>query len=82
MIPRNALRAAIAIGLLLLVVLLVAFFVVGALAWLLGAMGDESGQAVMVRLALALAALVVTDLILLVLALGLRLVDDTQGPPS
>ncbi len=81
MIPRNALRAAIATGLLLLVVLLVAFFVVGALAWLLGAMGDESGQTVMARLALALGALVVTDLILLVLALGLRSVDDTQRPP-
>lgn len=82
MVPRRRLQIAIAIGLMALVALLVAFFVVGALAWLLGAMGDAAGQAVLGRIALALGTLLAIDLVLMVLAQALAALDDPRPPPE
>jgi hypothetical protein len=82
MVSRRVLRVLIAVALVLLVALLVAEFVLAALAWLLGTMGDDAGQTVLARVALAGGILLVIDLILLVLALGIRSLDEPGEPPE
>ncbi len=79
--PRKGLRLVIAALLVLLLLLLVAFFVLVALGSLLGAMGDELGQAVMGRVALAAGVVLLIDLLLLVVVQAVRLLDEPDEPP-
>jgi len=82
MLSRRVLRILIAIGLVLLVTLLVAVFVIGALAWLLGAMGDLPGQTVLGWVALACGLLAVIDLIFLVLVVAIHTLGAPEHPPD
>jgi len=82
MLSHRAVRILIAVALVLLITLLVAVFVVGALAWLLGAMGDVPGQTVLGWVALACGVLAVIDLIFLVLAVALHSLEAPGHPPD
>lgn len=82
MLSRGVLRILIAVTLVLLVTLLVAVSVVGALAWLLGAMGDVPGQTVLGWVAVACGVLAVIDLIFLVLAVALHSLEAPEQPPD
>ena len=66
-VPRRALLLLVVTALVLPIVVLV----VGALSVLMGAMGDEAGSAVLLRIIQAGAILWVLDLIFLLLAQGL-----------
>jgi hypothetical protein len=82
MVSRRVLRVIIAVALGLLFVLLSAVFVVGALAWVLGAMGDQTGRIVLEWIGLALGTFVLIDLLMLVLALGVHSLEDRGQPPD
>ena len=82
MLSRGVLRILTAIALVLLITLLVAVFVVGALAWLLGTMGDLPGQTVLGWVALACGVLAVIDLVFLVLVVAVHSLEAPEGPPD
>ena len=63
-----------------LTLLVVAFGVVMAAAALSASMGDVAGAAVLRRVAMGVAMLLVVDLVLLVGALGFRVADERDAP--
>lgn len=81
MLSRHVWRVLISVGLIVLVTLLVAVFVIGALAWLLGAMGDAAGRSVLGWIAGGLGVLTVIDLVLLVAALCVRSLEEGPDEP-
>ncbi|HPP51410.1 MAG TPA: hypothetical protein PK777_00560 [Thermoguttaceae bacterium] len=78
--PRSVLQICVGISLASLVVLLAAFFIASALAWLLGGMGDQTGQQVMRAVAVGLTGLILIDLILLVVLEALAILEDRRQP--
>ena len=82
MLSRGVFRILIAVALVLLITLLVAVFVVGALAWLLGAMDDVPGQTVLGWVALACGVLAVIDLVFLVLVVAVHSLEAPGEPPD
>lgn len=79
---RSVFQTCLGISLAVLLVLLAAFFIVGALGWLLGGMGDQVGQQVLRGLALGLAGLILLDLILLVVLAALVILENRTQPPE
>lgn len=78
--PRSVLQIGVGISLASLVVLLAAFFIASALAWLLGGMGDQTGQQVMRAAAIGLGGLILINLILLVVLEALAILEDRRPP--
>ncbi len=79
---RPGLHTCLWISLAALVVLLVAFFIAAALAWLLEGMGDQLGGQVLRGVALGLAGLMLVDLFVLVVLQALVILEDRTRPPD
>lgn len=77
-IPRRFLTPLVAIAL----VLTVAMAVILVLARALGKMGDTTGQSVLDAVALGVAVFWLTDVVCLVLAMGVNSLFDPTDPPD
>lgn len=75
MITRRALSLLVSVGCLLPIALVIVLGV----ARLLSAMQDANGAAVLDRIALGLGILWALDLVILVLALGIRALENSAG---